>query len=173
MKQFIAKFEENIQGTLSGFDRVVFRGSLRWLTFEEGMRLYLVQNGVLCKQYEDHVKQVSQDLKQASLAPFPRRQVPIEHIPDPKANKEELARLWAAKQNLRDGDICALTAMELVLAFRLGFRSTFISASTAGNGWPAAGAGKGLRYSRQADCFPRIQDPQRAQSLLDEQLQVN
>jgi len=32
---------------------------------------------------------------------------------------------------------------------------------------------EGLRYSRQADCFPRIQDPQRAQSLLDEQLQVN
>jgi len=55
MKQSIAKFEENIQGTSSGFDRVVFRGSLRRLTFEEGMRLYLVQNEVLCKQYEDHV----------------------------------------------------------------------------------------------------------------------
>ena len=32
MKQFIAKFESQIQGTLSGFDRVVFRGSLRRLT---------------------------------------------------------------------------------------------------------------------------------------------
>jgi len=85
---------------------------------------------------------VSQDLKQASLAFFPRQQLPIEHIPDPKANKEELARLWAAKQNLRDGDICALTAMELVLAFRLGFRSTFISASTAGNAGPPQGPGR-------------------------------
>jgi hypothetical protein len=32
--------------------------------------MYLVQNGVLCKEYEDHVKKVSQDLKQASLEPF-------------------------------------------------------------------------------------------------------
>jgi len=31
-KQFIAKFDSPIQGTLSGFDRVVFRGSLRRLT---------------------------------------------------------------------------------------------------------------------------------------------
>jgi hypothetical protein len=31
MKQFIAKFEEHIEGTLSGFDRVAFRGSLRGL----------------------------------------------------------------------------------------------------------------------------------------------
>ena len=56
MKQFIAKFEEQIEGTLSGFDRVVFRGSLRRLTHPDGMRMYLVQNGVLCKEYEDHVR---------------------------------------------------------------------------------------------------------------------
>jgi len=37
MRQFIAKFESQIQGTLSGFDRVLFRGSLRRLTHREGM----------------------------------------------------------------------------------------------------------------------------------------
>jgi hypothetical protein len=37
MKQFIAKFESQIQGTLSGFDRVLFRGSLRRLTHGEGI----------------------------------------------------------------------------------------------------------------------------------------
>jgi hypothetical protein len=49
---------------------VVSRGCLRRLTRPDGMRLYLVQNGVLCQQYEDHVKKVSQDLKHASLEPF-------------------------------------------------------------------------------------------------------
>ena len=48
MKQFIAKFEPQIQGTLSGFDRVVFRGSLRRLTHPQGMRMYLIRNGLLC-----------------------------------------------------------------------------------------------------------------------------
>ena len=70
MKQFIAKFESQIQGTLSGFDRVLFRGSLRRLTHSQGMKMYLIQNKILCKEYLDHVKKVSQDLKQASLEPF-------------------------------------------------------------------------------------------------------
>ena len=63
MKQFIARFEDQIQGTLSGFDRVVFRGTLRRLTHSQGMKMYLIQNGILCKQYQDRVKQVSQELK--------------------------------------------------------------------------------------------------------------
>jgi hypothetical protein len=50
MKQFIAKFEPQIQGTLSGFDRVVFRGSLRRLTHSQGMKMYLIRNGLLCKR---------------------------------------------------------------------------------------------------------------------------
>ena len=80
MKQFIAKFEEHIEGTLSGFDRVVFRGSLRRLTHPDGL--------------------------------------PVEHISDPKANKEEMARALAAKHNVQKGDVCALTAMELTPTFR-------------------------------------------------------
>jgi hypothetical protein len=66
MKQFIAKFESQIQGVLSGLDRVVFRGSLRRLTHPQGMKMYLIRNGLLCKEYFDHVKKVSQDLKEAS-----------------------------------------------------------------------------------------------------------
>lgn len=45
MKQFIAKFGNQIQGTLSGFDRVVFRGSLRRLMHSQGMKMYLIQKG--------------------------------------------------------------------------------------------------------------------------------
>jgi hypothetical protein len=95
MKQFIAKFESQIQGTLSGFDRVVFRGSLRRLTHPQGMKMYLIRNGLLCKQYQDHVKQVSQDLKDASLEPFRHHQLPIEYIRDPKADKDQIARSHA------------------------------------------------------------------------------
>jgi len=80
MKQFIARFEKQIYGTLSGFDRVVFRGSLRRLTHPQGMKMYLIQNGILCKQYQDHVKQVSQELKEASLAPFRQQQLVVQHV---------------------------------------------------------------------------------------------
>jgi hypothetical protein len=118
MKQFIARFENQIQGTLSGFDRVVFRGSLRRLTHPQGMKMYLIQNGLLCKQYQDHVKQVSQQLKEASLEPFRRQQLPIQHICDPKLDKDEIARRVAAERDIRQGNVCALTAVELSPTFR-------------------------------------------------------
>jgi len=43
MQQFIAKFEKEIQGVLSGFDRVLFRGSLRRLNHSKGMKWYLLK----------------------------------------------------------------------------------------------------------------------------------
>ena len=112
MKQFIARFQNQIQGTLSGFDRVVFRGTLRRLTHPQGMKMYLIQNGLLCKHYQDHVKRVSQELKEASLEPFRRQQLPVQHICGPKANKEEIARDVATERGIREGNVCALTAMD-------------------------------------------------------------
>jgi hypothetical protein len=118
VKQFIAKFEPQIQGTLSGFDRVVFRGSLRRLTHSQGMKMYLIQNGILCKQYLDHVRKISQDLKHASLEPFRRQQLPIRHIYDPKADKDQIARALATERDIREGNVCALTCMELTPTFQ-------------------------------------------------------
>jgi hypothetical protein len=40
MSQFIQKYEEKITGTLSGWDRIVFRGTLRMLCFVDGMMGY-------------------------------------------------------------------------------------------------------------------------------------
>jgi hypothetical protein len=52
MQQFIAKFEKEIQGVMSSFDRVLFRGSLCRLTHSLGMKWRLAENNILCKHYE-------------------------------------------------------------------------------------------------------------------------
>jgi len=41
MQEFIAKHREEIAGVLSGFDRLVFRGTLRSISYAEGMMGYL------------------------------------------------------------------------------------------------------------------------------------
>ena len=85
MREFIAKYQDEIQGTLSGFDRVVFAGALRNLDFslwEPGLKLprainmerYLAHHHILYKDYADHVKAVSERIKQAALAPFRQEQ---------------------------------------------------------------------------------------------------
>jgi hypothetical protein len=78
MQEFIAKYKDEIQGTLSGFDRVVFSGALRKLDYScwkpelqrpraTAMEQYLWHNNILFKDYAAHVKAVSQRIRKASL----------------------------------------------------------------------------------------------------------
>jgi hypothetical protein len=103
MQQFIEKFQDHITGMLTGFDRLVFRGSLRRLNFgywdgklgamvAQGMEEYLWQNKILFKDYAQHVKQVSEQLKDASWKPFRERGLPIVFLRSPSVDKEALAR---------------------------------------------------------------------------------
>src|ERR1035438_4892178 len=72
MQQFVAKFEKDIQGVMSGFDRVLFRGSLRRLTHSLGMKWYLSQNDILCKaQAREGHRSLS--AQRASAIPTTRR----------------------------------------------------------------------------------------------------
>ncbi len=49
MQQFISRFQDRIQGVVSGFDRMLFRGTLRNLGFAYGMEVHLYLNGILFK----------------------------------------------------------------------------------------------------------------------------
>ena len=108
MHEFINKYRDQINGPLSGFDRLVFRGSLRRLNYgfwdaglkaivAQGMEQYLWQSQVLFKDYQQHVKRLSQQVKDASLKPFRQRELPVVFLRDPKADKDELAHAIAAE----------------------------------------------------------------------------
>jgi hypothetical protein len=46
-------------GTLSGFHRLVFRGTLRSMAHDEGMKRYLWANQVMLKDFGSHVERAS------------------------------------------------------------------------------------------------------------------
>jgi hypothetical protein len=123
MQQFIEKFGKQIQGVVSGFDRLVFRGSLRRLNYvkwsselqaleAKGMQEYLWQNKILFKDYQDHVKKVSERLKEHNLKPFREQGLKPIFLQDPKANKDEMAHKIAAERGITSGLVCAISAME-------------------------------------------------------------
>ena len=68
MHDFIAKYQDPLSGTLSGFDRLVFRGTL-WKNQLTGMSGYLWAHGLGAKDFGAHAEDISKRLKQASLAP--------------------------------------------------------------------------------------------------------
>jgi len=90
MQEFIAKHRDEITGVLSGFDRLVFRGTLRSLSHVNGMDTYLAMNKVLRKDFGRHVQQVSEQLKQASRAEAIKLGRPVKYLTSPQADKGSL-----------------------------------------------------------------------------------
>ena len=67
MQQFIANHAEQVIGVLSGFDRLVFRGTLRILSQRGGLMTYLSVVKVLLKDFAEHALQLTERLKCTSL----------------------------------------------------------------------------------------------------------
>ena len=68
MNDFIARYENQLSGTLSGFDRLVFRGTL-WRNQLTGLKGYLWAHHLGCKDFGEHAEQMSRRIKEASIAP--------------------------------------------------------------------------------------------------------
>lgn len=117
MQQFTARFGDRIQGVVSGLDRLLLRGSLRQLNHPHGMEVYLHLNGILFKDYENHVKSVSQRLRKASTADLPAQKVPLEYMRRGDMDKDARARQIAAERGVTTGDVCVLSATEVAPTF--------------------------------------------------------
>jgi hypothetical protein len=118
MPQFIPRFQDRIQGVLSGFDRRRFRGTLRRLSYGRGMELYLRVNQIRFKDYQQFMKRLSERLKEASRAPFRQQNLPVRFLPRGDSDKDALARQIAAERGITSGDVCLLSGMELVGSFQ-------------------------------------------------------
>ena len=119
MQEFIAKHQDKIAGTLSGFDRLVFRGHLRSIGHPQGMMSYLWTNQVYLKNFGNHVEMVTKRLKEASLAEAKACGRPVEYLNSSQLDKETIARDILAQDNVRSGLVCVLSCLEPGLTFAI------------------------------------------------------
>ena len=119
MREFIAKHRDKITGLLSGFDRLVFRGTLRSISFPDGMRHYLHANDVLLKDFGSHVDRVSKQLKDASLSKAQALGRPTQYLASSQVSKEEIAREVMARDGIGEGLVCVLTSVEPCWSFEI------------------------------------------------------
>lgn len=119
MDEFIAKHQDKITGTLSGFDRLVLRGTLRSITFADGLRHYLHANDVLLKHFSSHAQSVSGQLKHASENEAKQLGRPVMYLNSSQVSKEEIAREILAKDGIREGLICVLRCVEPCWSFQI------------------------------------------------------
>ena len=209
MQQFVAKHAEHVIGTLSGFDRLVFRGTMRALSNRSGLMSYLWAVQVRLMDFAEHVLKLTEQLKDASLSLARQIGRPVQYLTSAASNKEDIARRIAARDHIEQGLICVLTAVEPCWSFeivrdraskrieaepryrkclhlyhyqihpRFGFMSARIQTwlpfriqiCVNGREWLARSMdAAGLHYVQRDNCFTWLEQPERAQHLMDQQL---
>jgi hypothetical protein len=210
VEQFVAKHAEHVIGTLSGFDRLVFRGTLRMLAHRGGLMSYLSQIRVLLKDFGEHARSLTGQLRDASTALATRLGRPVQYLASAAIDKEAVARKIAAADQIKRGLICILTAVEPCLSYelvrnrtsrhieleprhrkclflyhyqihpRFGFMHARIQTwfpfaiqiCLNGRAWLAQSMdAAGLGYERRDNCFTWLEDPERAQRMMNRQVQ--
>jgi hypothetical protein len=119
VEQFVSKHADSVIGTLSGFDRLVFGGTLRMLAHRGGMMSYLYAVGVLLKEFAAHAEALTHRLRDASEALARRTGRPIHYLASSAISKEAIARKIALADGIDRGLICILTAVEPCLSYEI------------------------------------------------------
>ena len=117
MSKFTAKYASCISGVLSGFDRLVLRGTIRRLSFVEGVHAYLFFRNVLIKDFGTHAESITAQIKASTSACFKSLGLPVQYLASTQANKEEIARRIATELGITEGPICLLTSVEPCYGF--------------------------------------------------------
>lgn len=216
MYKFLERYHEQILGVLSGFDRLVFHGTIRRLhqgyfsgplqkKVSRGMEQYLWESEIRFKDYRDVMSRISKQVREQSVAPFRQQGRKVVWVAG-SSDKDKLAKKIALEEGIVSGLVCALVAMEPGQTFEhrgthmivtmkpcpvvyhyqihpeVGWmygriQSWFpfeIQVGINGREWLSRQMDKaGMAYRRQDNCFPWIEEIERAQDLMREQLKTS
>ena len=120
MQTFLARFGSEIKGTLSGFDRVRFRGTLRRISSYRGMMSYLWERQILLKEFKGWAMGLTDAIRQRTVRLAERFERPLVHLPSSATRKENVALDIAAQGGITEGLVCVLTCTESCQTFEVG-----------------------------------------------------
>ena len=119
MNSFIEKHAKHIVGVLSGWDRIVFRGTLRPVANLAGMNSYLSYLGILMKDFKEYTRRKTAERIEASVAKAERDHRPNLYLSSAHTNKEQVALDIATRDGVREGLICILRTVEPCRTYKL------------------------------------------------------
>jgi hypothetical protein len=120
MERFLKRHEGRIKGIISGFDRILFKGSLRSISSARMMRIYLFSQRILFKDFGKWAETLSDRIRKHAKAYAEQHSRPYRHIQSPSISKEDVARRIAQKDRIEQGLVCVLGCVELSQSFKVG-----------------------------------------------------
>lgn len=112
MNEFLQRHGSSIVGVLSGFDRLVFRGTLRSISYVVALEKFLSAHHILYKDFAAFVQNCTAQIERHAQAVARRAGRPYQYIAKPSLSKEDLARQLALKLDVKKGLVCVLYAVE-------------------------------------------------------------
>lgn len=120
MRSFLQRMSSKIKGTLSGFDRVRFRGTIRWLSSLRGMGAYLGTMKILLKDFADWGKARTAEIDVATKSLAEEAKRPLIYLQSSSVRKETLAMDIARADNITKGLIAVFKCIEPCWSFKVG-----------------------------------------------------
>ena len=99
-------YQDKIIGAIKGLDRIRFRGTLRWLANEIGMRKFLSGSGILLKDFTAWAKGITADIRKSCGEHAEALGIETIYLNSSMVDKEKLARRVAQEKGILQGAIC-------------------------------------------------------------------
>lgn len=117
MDTFLSIHQGNIVGSLTTFDRMIFKGHLTKFYPNGAFARFLNRQGVLLKDFKPYVESISQQIKQHAEQLAHQAGRPFQYLASPMtakngSGKEVLAQQMAAKDQVKEGLVCVFSTLE-------------------------------------------------------------
>jgi hypothetical protein len=119
MERFLERHQDRVTGVLTGFDRVLFRGTLRSISYVEGLQRSLNCHSILYKDFGRFAQDVSQRIKDRALKVAEQAGRPYIYLGSSSLSKEATALDVARDDRVTEGLICVLGCVEPCQSFAI------------------------------------------------------
>lgn len=116
MERFLTRHSTRIAGVVSGFDRLLFRGTLRSISFVEGMDRFLASQRVLYKDFAAFAARVTTRVRTHAEELAQQTGRPLEYLRSSAISKEARAREILARDGITAGLVCIFSCVESCVA---------------------------------------------------------
>lgn len=109
-------YKDAVFGAMRGLDRIRFRGTLRWLANEAGLRRFLCRQGILLKHFKEWAMGITGDIRRSCEQRAGELGIETHYLNSSSLDKEAMARKIACEKGITYGAICNFSVVEQCMA---------------------------------------------------------
>ena len=109
-------YHDKVIGAIKGFDRIRFRGTIRWLANEVGMNTFLRDSNILLKDFAGWAEAKTKALRLSCEKRAIELGIEMQYLKSGAVDKEKVARAIAEKHNISNAPICMFSVVEPCIA---------------------------------------------------------